>query len=263
YRQLSTRLAGGEEYAAMEMLHLLYEANQYDLLVLDTPPAANALEFLDAPQKMVNLLESPAVNLFISIHKQSGRFSFKLLSFGAAFVFKRIARFVGGNFLDDVAKFFFDFSNLLEGFAQRATRVVELLSQKDTGFVIVTSPDPRAIDEAIDFRAQLVERDMHPAAFVINRVHKMDTAIQLTEEKTAQLLAAAGLDPKICSRLSPVLLSAQERIGILVANDADQIQRLRENCGNSYQYVQIPFFDHDIHDISGLTKIIDALGLAQ
>jgi anion-transporting ArsA/GET3 family ATPase len=259
YRVLSTRLAGGEEYAAMEMLYALSNADRYDLLVLDTPPTANALDFLDAPQKMVNLMDSAVVRYFVKSYQESGRFSLRVLSLGAAFVFRRLSKFVGGGFLDDVAAFFGDFNHLLQGFRDRAAAVVKLLADKNTGFVIVTSPDPRAIDEAIGLHDRLVRSRMVPAAFVINRVHETDT-LDLSTEEIAQLAVADGLAEDAAKRISPLLLASQEKLAVLARADRIQITRLTKHCGDTYPYVEIPFFDQDIHDVDGLIQISDYLG---
>lgn len=258
YRVLSTRLAGGDEYAAMEMLYALSSANRYDLLVLDTPPTANAMDFLDAPQKMVNLMDSPVVRLFVQTYEQSGRFSLRALSLGA-FVFRRLSQFVGGGFLDDVAAFFADFSHLLQGFRDRAAAVVELLADENTGFVIVTSPDPRAIDEAIALHDRLLLSRMVPAAFVINRVHDTDT-LDLSTEEVAQLAVADGLAEVASRRIAPLLVASHEKLAVLARADRAQIQRLTKHCGDKYPYVEIPFFDQDIHDLDGLVLISDHLG---
>jgi anion-transporting ArsA/GET3 family ATPase len=258
YRELSTRLAGGQEYAAMEMLYQVAEEGQYDLLVLDTPPTVNAFDFLEAPQKMVDLLDSPVVSLFVRTYQKSGKFSFRMLSFGATYVFRRLARFVGGAFLDDVAAFFADLSDLLEGFAQRASRVLDLLADKQTGFVLVTGPDPRSIDEAIVFYDRLKQSRRIPAAFVINRVHALQPN-ELDREQIIQRLARHGVDPVHAGGLATLLLENHKRMQILARGDGREIRRLKEHCGEEAVYLEVPFFDQDIFDISGLSLLAEHL----
>src|SRR6185369_17189714 len=114
YQQISSRLAGAHEYAAMFKLHDLAEQNRYDLIVLDTPPTQNALDFLDAPERIVDAIDSPFIEWFLKPYMQEGNVSsFKTLTIGAAFVLKRFARFVGSDFLEDVAHFFVEFNLIL------------------------------------------------------------------------------------------------------------------------------------------------------
>lgn len=256
YQQISTRLAGSQEYAAMEKLHEIWLGGQFDLLVLDTPPTANALDFLDAPQKMVDAVESPAINLFVRTFRKAGRLSLDLLGFGAAYVIRRLARFTGGGFLDDIAGFLVDLSGLLGGMHDRAAQVQSLLARPEVGFVIVTSPDPRAIDEAIAFHDRLIRARMSPAAFVINRVHPLRTS-EHDAPALARVIAAAdvGIDPPMATSLAEVLLKSHEQIQIMARADVEQIERLRGHCGDAHPYVQVPLFDEDVHEIGGLLKL--------
>lgn len=255
YHELSTRLAGGQEYAAMEKLHELTEAGSYDLLVLDTPPTANALDFLEAPRKMVDMVDSPAVSMFLRTYRAAGRFSFKLLTAGASLMFRRLSRFLGGDFLDDIAQFFADMQGLLEGFRDRAAKVIDLLSRDDVGFIIVTSPDPRAIDEAIALFERLLRSNMATVGIVINRVHPL-RPVHLDEATLAAALRDnAGLADEEARRLSPLALAAHADMQRLAAVDAREIARLKAYCGENLGYTEVPLFDEDIYDMAGLTKL--------
>jgi anion-transporting ArsA/GET3 family ATPase len=252
YQQISSRLAGSQEYAAMEKLHEIRQADDYDLLILDTPPAANALDFLDAPQKMVEAVESPAINLFVRTYRKAGKLSLNLLGFGAAYVIRRLARFTGGGFLDEIAAFLNDLSGLLGGMHDRAAQVMELLAREEVAFILVSSPDPRAIDEAIGFHERLIASEMTPAAFVINRVHP-SRPVELGEEEVVAALAEAGVGPS--AALARVMLTSHRRFEALAGADAAQIARLRAHCGEGVPYVEVPLFDDDVHDIGGLMQL--------
>lgn len=270
YQQISTRLAGSQEYAAMEKLYELRRADRYDLLVLDTPPTANALDFLDAPQKMVEAVESPAINLFVRSYRRAGRLSVDLLGFGAAYVVRRLARFTGGSFLDEIAGFLTDLSSLLGGMHDRAAQVQELLARPEVGFVIVISPDPRSIDEAIHFHDRIVDSGMRPAAVVINRVHQLGEVPsgtgggELPEQDAHQLAPRlAELLPQLPAprrdALARLLVRSGEQIGALARADAAEVERLRQHCGPDLLYLQVPLFDNDIHDIGGLLELAQYL----
>ncbi|MCA9666179.1 MAG: ArsA family ATPase [Myxococcales bacterium] len=254
YHELSTRLAGGQEYAAMEKLHELTEAGSYELVVLDTPPTANALDFLDAPRKMVDMVDSPAVSMFLRTYRAAGRFSFKLLSAGASLIFRRLSRFLGGEFLDDIAQFFADMQGLLEGFRDRANKVIELLSRDDVGFVIVTSPDPRAIDEAIALFDRLEKSRMSTVGIVVNRVHAL-RPVAIDEPGLAAALQALGASAEHAAALAPRALASHRDMQLLAEVDAQEIARLKAHCGLQLGYTEVPLFDEDIYDMAGLTKL--------
>jgi anion-transporting ArsA/GET3 family ATPase len=254
YRELSTRLAGGQEYAAMEKLYDIVEGGRYDLLVLDTPPTVNAFDFLEAPQKMVEMLDSPAVKLFIKSFDTAGKLSFKVLTFGGRYVFKRLARFVGGDFLDDVAEFFADMHGMLGGFRERAAAVTELLARDDASFVIVASPDQRAINQAILFCDRLREENYNLAAFVLNRV-RPERSCAIEGEELHRALEGRGVDPQLARRLAPLLRRSLDQAQSLAKADRQAIADLREACGDEPLYLQVPLLDDDVHDIEGLLAL--------
>jgi anion-transporting ArsA/GET3 family ATPase len=257
YQQLSARLAGSQEYAAMEKLHSLWQAQTYRLLVLDTPPTANALDFLDAPRKMVEAVESPALHLFVSAYRKAGRLSLNALNFSAAYVVRRLARFTGGDFLDDIAGFLAELSVLLGGMHQRAAQITELLTRPETGFVVVTGPDPCAIDEAIVLHERLASSGITPCAYIVNKVRPLGPVALGRVELTEQIRPAAGSSSEA---LADLLLRSHTQIQILAAEDARQIARLRERSGAPQDKVlQVPLFDEDIFDISGLMRLGDHL----
>lgn len=258
YRELSTRLAGGQEYAASEKLYDAFSASESDLLVLDTPPTANAIDFLEAPRKMVGLLEGPAVRLFVRSYEQAGRFSFKVLSLGAAYVFKRLARFVGGSFLDDIAAFFADLHTMLDGFRARATEVLELLKRDDVAFVVVTSPSPRSIDEAIALAGRLRAGDVEPAAFVINRVHARVPVCPDGAELAGEL-AALDVPEALAHGLAGILLRTQQQMWALGSADEAEIARLKQSCGDRASYIEVPLLSHDVHDVAQLARLTEFL----
>jgi anion-transporting ArsA/GET3 family ATPase len=255
YQQISSRLAGAQEYAAMELLHAQWLAGDHELLLLDTPPSANALDFLDAPRKMVNAVESPAVSLFIRAHQQAGRLSLNLLGFGAAYVFRRLARFVGGAFLDDIAQYLAELSGMLGGMKDRAEAVQEMLRREDVGFVIVTGPDPRSIDEAIDFHRRLQRMGMAPAAVVINRVHPLFQNELELEPLARRIKDRTGVPRAVARRLGAAMVDTHEQVQVLARADEEEIQRLVRGCGEDQNYVRVPLFDEDIFDIAGLVKL--------
>jgi anion-transporting ArsA/GET3 family ATPase len=262
YQSISTSLAGSQEYAAMTKLYTVAEDGRYDLIVLDTPPTSNALDFLEAPRKITEAVDSPAIQWLIRPYMSAGRFSLKLVSFGGAFVLRRIARFVGSDFIEDMASFLVDFNEMLGGFRERADQVFALLKQPSVAFVLVASPEPLAIDEAVFFHHRLVERAMPFGAFVVNRVHRSLGALPPPDEVVIRLT----LRPELQGFSADDLAHASQtlrRIGAdfeaLAQGNQQQIARLAEACGRDLPYVQVPFFDRDVYDVDGLTLLASHL----
>ena len=261
YQYVSTSLAGTQEYMAMEKLQALREEGAYDLIVLDTPPTANALDFLDAPERMVEAIDSPAMRWFVQAFSgKSGRVAFGLLGKGSQLVFKAIGKITGGEFLDDLAGFIAAINDLFGGFTERAKRVSEALRSPDVAFVLVTSPDPMAIEEINFFADRLREFAMPRDAFVVNRVHAAPPAG--TPERVSSDLVAAGLAPS--EPLLAALARAAEDARLLSLRDAENLGRLRTGSGARVDekdalVLHVPAFDGDVHDVSSLARVGEIL----
>ena len=265
YRQISSTLTGSHEYAAMAKLYSLAtgpEGERYDLIVLDTPPTANALDFLDSPEKLAEAIDSPAVQWLIKPYLEAGHFSIKLVGLGGAFVLQRMAKFVGSQFLEDMAQFVFEFNTVLGGFRERAKEVFQLLRRPDVSFALVCSPDPLTVDEALSFHARLQQAGLGLGGFVVNRVHprgpKAPTRGELLEilEQREEL---RGFQPDDYVQVASDLDRTYADFQALAEIDASQVARIhaaRSASSNSdAQVVEIPLFDHDIYDVEGLSLI--------
>ncbi|MEM7604289.1 MAG: ArsA-related P-loop ATPase, partial [Myxococcota bacterium] len=147
YQHVASGLAGTQEYMAMEKLHAV-RSERFDLIVLDTPPTSNALDFLDAPERMVAAIDSPAMRWFVGAFQGAGKLSFGLFGKGASLVFKALSRFTGAGFLEDVAEFVSGINDLFGGFKDRAEEVAGALRSDEVAFVVVTSPAAMAVEEA-------------------------------------------------------------------------------------------------------------------
>jgi anion-transporting ArsA/GET3 family ATPase len=170
YRQMTTALTGSQEYAATLALYDFHTSGAYDLIVLDTPPTANALDFLDAPRRISAAVSSPVVSWFARSGGSAGRFSLRRLGSGGALILQRLGKFVGSRFLDDLGAFLADFQGVLGGFLERAQAIEALLRRPDVGFLLVLAPELPAVDEALYFHDRLREAGFTLEAFVANRV---------------------------------------------------------------------------------------------
>lgn len=262
YQQISSTLAGSHEYAAMAKLHEIVQTHNYDLVILDTPPTANALDFLDAPERLTAAIDSPAIQWFMRPYLAAGRFSLKAVGLGAAFVLKRLARFVGSAFLDDMAQFFVEFNAILGGFRERAREVFELLRRDDVAFVLVSSAEPPSVDEAIYFYDRLVASKMPLGAFVVNRVHTVAPARIDRETLLARLTARPelrGYSPDDVVQIAADLERTHREFQALAEVDAGQVARLGKRASGAAPVVTVPFFDQDIYDVAGLSQMVQYL----
>src|SRR5687768_11316957 len=193
YKYVSTSLAGTQEYMAMEKLLAVQKDQRYDLIVLDTPPTSNALDFLDAPERLIEALDSGAMRWFIQAMESSGKFSLNLVAKSIAVVLRGIGKLTGGGFLEQMAGFITELNDLFGGFRERATQVAAAFRGDEFGYVIVTTPAPMAIREALFFAERLEQQGMKKSAFVINRVHRRPRH-QPALEEIAEAIQSYGLE---------------------------------------------------------------------
>ncbi len=255
YQYVSTSLAGTQEYMAMEKLHAVREDPRWDLIVLDTPPTSNALDFLDAPDRMVDAIDSPATRWFIQAFEGAGKLSFGMVGKGAAFLLRGLAKFTGGAFLEAVAELVTDMNDLFGGFRKRAAEVSEALRSPEVAFVIVTSPSPLAMREALFFAQRLADAGMAHDGFVVNAVHR---ALPEPEASTDALVAAAravlpeGVDAaRAVQRMRRAFDDEQRR----AAADRGQAEGLRMQVGRDAAFAEVPAFEADVHDLRALARV--------
>ena len=259
YQQISATLAGSLEYAAMAKLYEIAKQGRYDLIVLDTPPTANALDFLDAPERVSAAIDSPAIQWLTKPYLAAGKFSLKTVGMGAAFVLRRLARFVGSQFLEDMAQFFVEFNTVLGGFRDRAREVFEILRRPDVAFILVASPEPMSIDEAIFFHDRLLESQMPLGAFVVNRVHARGPEPIGRGELIERLGARGelrGFAPDDVVQVAADFERTYKEFQALAGIDAREIGRLEQASRKRAPLVQVPFFDRDIYDVAGLSEMV-------
>jgi anion-transporting ArsA/GET3 family ATPase len=245
YQQLSSAVAGSQEYMAMEKLYELHQEGRYDLLVLDTPPTRNALDFLDAPERLSRFIDSRSLKFFLS----PGRTGLKLFGRGTGMMFGVLKRVTGIDLLQDLSDFFQSFGDMAEGFRERAERVNALLADRRASFLLVTSPQRDAIDEAVFFRRRLREGKLPFGGAIVNRVHEADGA-GVAEDDLARLLGNEQLARKVARN--------HDDYRRLAERDRENIARLeRELRGEPI--VLVPYLDEDVHDVAGLERVNEHL----
>ena len=167
YKQLSSAVAGSQEYTAMSKLYDLVRETDFDLIVLDTPPSRNALDFIEAPDRLTAFLEGRALKMFL---RPTG-IAARVVGRGAAVVFGALRRVTGVSLLEDLTVFFTALTGLLDGFRDRAAGVNALLADRRTTFVLVTSPEPEPVEEGLFFLDRLRAAKLPFGGLIVNRVH--------------------------------------------------------------------------------------------
>ena len=256
YSYVSTSLAGTQSYMAMEKVLLVRQDPRFDLIVLDTPPTSNALDFLDAPERLIEAIDSAAMRWLVQTFEKSGRFSLNLVARGVALVLRGIGRLTGKGFLEHLAEFVAELNELFGGFRERAAAVATAFRAPDLAYVLVTSAAPAAIDEVSFFAARLREQGMRPNAVVVNRLQPSPAfadmvsvqalarqqGLELSEEST-QAVAHAAEDDRRRARF-----------------EAEQLQMLASALGNDPPPVlRVPVLSADVHDVRSLSNVVSRL----
>lgn len=257
YQQVSGALAGSQEYMAMEKLYELSSERDYDLIVLDTPPTAHALDFLEAPDRILDFVGNETARKLFAPALDAGRFGARLLQVGTGFVAKTLSRFTGSDVLSDVGDFLGQFQGMYDGFKERASEVRSLLTRPGVGFVLVASPSPLSVDEALFFHDHLRTAGMPVAGSVANRVTPdlwpFPGAMPGAEPLGAALGAAAFPDAEGGGDLAERLALTLAQHQAFARSDAREVERLRRGC--SGPHVAVPRLEGDVHDLSGLAAL--------
>ncbi|MFD9329066.1 ArsA family ATPase [Streptomyces sp. NPDC060065] len=192
YQSLSAGFAGTQEYMAMEKLGQLRAREEWDLIVVDTPPSRSALDFLDAPKRLGSFLDGRLIRLLTAPAKLGGRAGMKFLNVGMSLMTGTLGKLLGGQLLKDVQTFVSAMDTTFGGFRTRADATYKLLQAPGTAFLVVAAPERDALREAAYFVERLAAEDMPFAGLVLNRVHGSGAA-QLSAERA--LAAAENLGP--------------------------------------------------------------------
>jgi anion-transporting ArsA/GET3 family ATPase len=256
YQQLSSARAGAQEYMAMEKVYELATERDYDLVVLDTPPTAHALDFLEAPDRVLDFLGNETARALLQPLAGAGRMGLRLFQLGGTYVVKTLARFTGADVLQDLAEFMASFQGMYEGFKERAAAVRELLARPDVAFVLVASPAPRSVDEALVFHELLHAEGIPIAGAVANRVTPGFWPAQLPLPSAAELdaaLATQGARREPDADLAGRLAATLDENEYLARSDAREVARLFAAVGGGS--VAVPRLETDVHDLAGLAQL--------
>jgi anion-transporting ArsA/GET3 family ATPase len=230
---------------AMEKLYEIHAEDRFDLLVLDTPPSRNALDFLEAPNRLLQFIEGRALQVFMA---PTG-LGMKFFGRGASMMFSVLRRITGVDLLEDLAEFFQAFGGMVGGFRERARKVNQLLADPRTSFLVVCGPQDEPISEAVYFHHKLVEAEMHFGGVIVNKVHYEGEVAKPGPKLVGQLTELLG-DPDLAHRASANL----EDFRGLAKRDRRNIERLALELG-APAVIEVPYLDDDVHDLAGLLEV--------
>ncbi len=263
YRQASTTLAGTQEYMAMERLYESATSGQWDLIVLDTPPSAHALDFLDAPDRLVGLFDSRAFQLLLKPTQKLRTGPFR----AGSVVMRGLSRFTSVEMFSELLQFFSHLSDTFEGFVEGARRTQALLRGPDTAFVLVSSCDATSTEEARYLRQKLKEQEMYAGTWIVNRVAPFPTSPaaagpELETQLEALLLAlgpdAIGGDDAQAPRTAKLLGAAARRLATLALADARVVETVH-GLARDLQVLPVPRAPDEPDSLAGLFRMTDAL----
>jgi anion-transporting ArsA/GET3 family ATPase len=246
YQQISRAVAGSQEYTAIAKLYDLHREGGYDLIVLDTPPTRNALDFLDAPDRLTQFLEGRALQTFL----RSGGLGMRLMGRGTGLVLSVLERATGVDLLHDLSTFFRALSGMVGGFGERAHAVNALLRAPETTFLLVTSPEREPTEEAIWLHSQLRDARIPLGAVVVNRVHEDPAPDAAADDDGVRAALPDAVGPTLAERVS----RSFHDFRALARRDAANIAALRRRVGG-IPVLQIPHLDVDVHDVAGLARM--------
>jgi len=246
YRNISGALSGTQEYMAMEKLYELHQQTDFDLVVVDTPPTRNALDFIDAPRRLSRFLDHRLFRMVTS----PGRGIVKAVNVAAQAFLRTVAKVVGAEVIEDAIAFFQAFEGMEQGFRERADAVFYLLSDDDTSFVLVASPRRDTIEEARYFAQKLGEADISVRALIVNRMHPT-FGDGLAEATAAR---AATLGDSDLGGLYRNLADFQ----LVASREEHHLAGLAEAVAPA-PVVRVPFLSIDVHDMDGLSQVASHL----
>jgi len=265
YQHVSDALAGSAEYSAMEKVHEMSLRPEFDLVVLDTPPSAHALDFLEAPERLIGLLDSRLVQLLLHPAGGVGRLGLRLFQRSAHQAFALIERITGFGFLEDVSEFLLAFEGMSVGFRRRAEGVRQLLFGPDTAFVLAAGASFESVAQSRDLLTRLEAHGANVVGVVANRIRSWPDAtptLPTADEREAWLDQLAGAFALENGESFPARLAADAALAVLdgyaaaVARDREATAPLLAEAERRGYFVRrIPELPRDVHDLAGLAGI--------
>ncbi len=260
YQNVSGRFIQSHEYIAVERLYEIHGEGDYDLIVVDTPPTRNAIDFLEAPARMADFFSSRLLRWLIVPYRS------RLLNLASRPFYQVADRILGTQFLEDIAEFFLLFQTMYDGFVERATAVSRLLHDRRTTFMVVTTLEAAPLREAENFMNELADSGFHLGAVVLNRVlpdYLRDPEATVVADRMIadadRLAESLGEPAGDRGQVRRVLVEIAEsflNFQVVARREAEQEAEL---AGTPEVVATVPFFETDIYDLAGLLRLGEAM----
>jgi anion-transporting ArsA/GET3 family ATPase len=270
YHNLTARFVQSHDYIAMERLFEIHATGTYDLIIIDTPPTRNALDFLEAPARMAEFFGGRLLRWLTMPYRMGGKRGARVINLASRPFYQVADRILGSQFLQDIAEFFLNFQSMYDGFVQRAESVERLLHDRRTTFAVVTTLEAAPLREAEFFCRELRKRDFHLGAMVLNKTLPAYLRGRDGAQAAARLISdpdavAAGLadlgdalaDPAHTTRVLRTVGESFENFAVVAKREAELRGELAQ--GGSEVVLDVPGLEADIHDLAGLVALGDHL----
>jgi anion-transporting ArsA/GET3 family ATPase len=266
YTNLTSRFVQSHDYIAMERLYDLHASGTYDLIVIDTPPTRNAIDFLEAPARMADFFGGRLLRWLTMPYRVGGKRGARLVNFASKPFYQMADRILGSEFLQDIGEFFLNFQTMYDGFAQRARSVERLLHDRRTSFAVVTTLEGAPLREAEFFCDALAQRGFHLGALVLNKTlpdslrsadgREASRSLLVDATGVANRLAERGLDglddPIAIARVLQTCAATFRDYSIVATRERE----LRDELGRVPEALAVvPALEDDVHDVAGLAVI--------
>jgi anion-transporting ArsA/GET3 family ATPase len=270
YHNITGRFVQSHDYIAMERLFDLHSTGAYDLIIIDTPPTRNAIDFLEAPARMADFFGGRLLRWLTMPYRIGGKRGARFVNFASRPFYQMADRILGSQFLQDIAEFFLNFQTMYSGFVERAQAVERLLHDRRTSFVVVTTLEGAPLREAQFFCEALTERDFHLGALVLNKVlpeflrsadgRAAADAVLADPDSAAAALAGLGIpeleDTEHTVRVLRTVATSFRDYAVVASRELE----LRDELGRVPDVVAtVPALEDDVHDIDGLARIGERL----
>ncbi|GAA2604510.1 ArsA family ATPase [Dactylosporangium fulvum] len=251
YQAMSSTFSGTQEYMAMEKLGQLRARDEWDLIVVDTPPSRSALDFLDAPARLSRFLDGKMLRLLLAPARAGGRSVFNLVSASFGLFSRTVTKILGAQLLSDLSGFVGALDSMFGGFRERAEQTYRVLQAPETAFLVVAAPEPDAVREAVYFAGRLAADRMPLAGLVLNRVVPVAAPHLSADDARA---AAARLDEVGGHPSTADVLRVHAELAELHDRQAEVAGRFL-HAHPGVPVVRIPAQPADVHDLDGLRAI--------
>ena len=269
YHNITARFVQSHDYIAMERLHEIHAEGGYDLIVVDTPPTRNALDFLEAPERMADFFGSRLLRWLTMPYRVGGKRGARMVTMASRPFYQVADRLLGSQFLEDIAEFFLNFQTMYEGFVARARSVEALLHDRRTTFVVVSTLESAPLREAEFFISELSARKLHLGAVVLNKTLPGYLLDDAGDAAARALVADPGpavravtsreapeLDPATAGRVLATIGESFLNFEVAAKREAE----LQAEMGRlPAPVLRVPAFEEDIHDLGGLARLGECL----